>query len=83
MVVAAIRAMPATGGGRTIDTGSLREDLLELMSILAETLSARDIGLVATLLQAGLSDPELCDHLETSTGPTGARLPRKIGRAHV
>jgi len=78
MVVAAIRAMPATGGGRTIDTGSLRGDLLELLGVLAETLTASDTTLVATLLQAGLADPELCDYLETATGPTGARLPAVV-----
>ncbi|MBB6405184.1 TetR/AcrR family transcriptional regulator [Arthrobacter sp. AZCC_0090] len=78
MVVAAIRAMPAAGGGRTIDTGSLRGDLLELVRILAETLASSDTALVATLLQAGLADPELCDHLETTTGPTGARLPADV-----
>ena len=80
MVVAAVRAMPATGGGRTIDTGSLRGDLLELTQILAETLESSDTALVATLLHAGLSDPDLCDHLETATGPTGARLPTDVLR---
>ncbi|MFJ3957512.1 TetR/AcrR family transcriptional regulator [Arthrobacter sp. NPDC090010] len=80
MVVAAIRAMPATGNGRTIDTGSLRGDLLELLGILAETLASSDTALVSTLLQAGLSDPELCEHLEVSTGPSGARLPAEVLR---
>ncbi len=78
MVAAAVRAMPATGGGRTIDTGSLRGDLLELLTILADTLASSDTALVATLLHAGLADPELCDHLENATGPTGARLPAQV-----
>lgn len=78
MVVAAVRAMPATGGGRIIDTGSLRGDLLELLGILAETLASNDTALVTTLLSAGLSDPDLCDYLETATGPTGARLPAEV-----
>ena len=78
MVVAAVRAMPATGGGRTIDTGSLRGDLLELLGVLAETLTTSDTALVATLLHAGLADPELCNYLETATGPTGARLPAAV-----
>jgi AcrR family transcriptional regulator len=78
MVVAAIKAMPSTGHGRTIDTGSLRGDLLALTEILAETLEASDTALIATLLQAGLADPELCDQLEARTGPTGARLPDDV-----
>lgn len=78
MVVAAVRSIPATGGGRVVDTGSLRGDLLELLGILADTLASSDTALVATLLQAGLQDAELCDHLETATGPTGARLPADV-----
>jgi AcrR family transcriptional regulator len=78
MVAAAIKAMPATGDGRAINTGSLRGDLLELTAILAATLRDSDTALVATLLQAGLADPELCEHLETTAGPTGARLPDEV-----
>lgn len=78
MVVAAVKAMPAGGGGRVIDTGSLRGDLLALTAVLADTLQGSDTALVATLLQAGLADPQLCEHLETTTGPTGARLPDDV-----
>lgn len=78
MVVAAMKAMPAIRVGRVVNTGSLRSDLLALMAVLAETLQASDTALVATMLQAGLADPELCEHLETTTGPTGARLPDDV-----
>ena len=78
MVAAAVKTMPAAGGGRVIDTGSLRGDLLELIAILAATLRDSDTALVVTLLQAGLADPELCDHLETTAGPTGARLSDEV-----
>ncbi|MBW1638687.1 TetR/AcrR family transcriptional regulator [Microbacterium resistens] len=83
MIVAAIKAGPASGNSpEPIDTGSLRGDLLALLERLETTMAAGEpIGL--TLLQAGLRDPELCEHIEASAGPTGARLPDTVLRAAI
>lgn len=83
MVVAAIKAGPAAGNRPDpIDTGSLRGDLLALLSRLEATMSAGSpVGL--TILQAGLRDSELCQHIEDSAGPTGARLTDTVLRSAV
>ena len=84
MVVAAIKAGPAAREeDRVIDTGSLRGDLLALCRRLNATMQAADGAMSLTLLQAGLEDPELCRHIEESTGPTGAKLPREVLAAAV
>ncbi len=75
MVVAAVKAGPVSDHGTDpIDTGSLRGDLLALLARLESTMQAGS-SISLTLLQAGLRDAELCEHLEVSAGPTGARLP--------
>jgi AcrR family transcriptional regulator len=74
MIVAAIKAGPAAGNKpEPIDTGSLRGDLLALLERLEATIDAGG-PISLTLLQAGLRDPDLCEHIEESAGPTGARL---------
>lgn len=83
MIVAAIKNGPASGNTPvTIDTGSLRSDLLALLERLE---AAMDAGgpLSLMLLQAGLSDPELCHHIEETVGPTGARLPTNVLQAAI
>ncbi len=83
MIVAAIKAGPASANTPVvIDTGSLRGDLLALLERLE---AAMDAGgpMSLTLLQAGLSDPELCHHIEEAVGPTGARLPANVLRAAI
>ena len=85
MVVAAIKAGPTSGhdGAAAIDTGSLRGDLLALTERLNATLQASDGSMSLMLLQAGLEDAELCEFLETATGPTGARLPIAVLQAAI
>lgn len=83
MVVAAIKAGPAsTSSGAIPNTGTLRGDLLELLQRLNSTMQAGH-GLSLTILEAGLHDPELCEHIERSMGPTGARLPREVVEAAI
>jgi AcrR family transcriptional regulator len=84
MVVAAVKAGPAARDDfAPIDTGSLRGDLLALLTRLAETLRAADGSMSLMLLQAGLEDPELCEYIEEATGPTGSRLPESVLRAAI
>ncbi|MFD2079718.1 DNA-binding transcriptional regulator, AcrR family [Actinopolymorpha cephalotaxi] len=84
MVIAALRSGPAQdGAAEPIDTGSLREDLLCLCRRLDRTMRAADSQTAMLLLQAGLEDPELCEAIENSVGPTGARLPRQVLDAAV
>ncbi len=84
MVVAAVKAGPASGGsGTVIDTGSLRGDLLALCERLAETMRSADGSMSLMLLQAGLEDPDLCTHIEEATGPTGAKLPTSVLAAAI
>lgn len=84
MVVAAVKAGPAAGGeSMTVDTGSLRGDLLVLCERLDGTLRAADGSMSLMLLQAGLEDPDLCRHLEDATGPTGAKLPANVLAAAI
>ncbi len=84
MVVAAIKAGPAAGGGPpAIDTGSLRGDLLALCERLDTTMRSADATMSLLLLQAGLEDPELCRHIEEATGPTGAKLPAPVLSAAI
>ncbi|MBD7919930.1 TetR/AcrR family transcriptional regulator [Cellulomonas sp. Sa3CUA2] len=84
MVMAALRAGPAARSGLdAIDTGSLRGDLLALCRRLDTTMRSSDGRTAMLLLQAGLEDPELCDEIERSTGPTGARLPADVIEAAV
>lgn len=79
MVIAALKAGPARrDGADAIDTGSLRGDLLALCRRLDRTMRSADSRTAMLLLQAGLEDPELCEAIEVSTGPTGARLPRPV-----
>lgn len=84
MVIAALKAGPARrSGADEIDTGSLRGDLLALCRRLDRTMRSADGQTAWLLLQAGLEDPELCEAIETSVGPTGARLPRSVIDAAV
>ncbi|MGL5849419.1 MAG: TetR/AcrR family transcriptional regulator [Phycicoccus sp.] len=79
MVVASLRAGPARRDGPgAIDTGSLRGDLLALCGRLTQSMRSADSRTAVLLLQAGLEDPELCEAIERSVGPTGARLPRDV-----
>lgn len=79
MVIAALKAGPARrAGADPVDTGSLRGDLLALCRRLDRTMRSADSRMAMLLLQAGLEDPELCEAIELSTGPTGARLPRPV-----
>ena len=80
MIVAAIKAGPAASNTpEPIDTGSLRGDLLALLERLEATM-AEGGALSLTIMQAGLRDPELCEHIEATAGPTGARLPADVIR---
>ncbi|MBJ8344380.1 TetR/AcrR family transcriptional regulator [Antrihabitans sp. YC2-6] len=84
MVVAAIKAGPASGGSDTaVDTGTLRGDLVVLCERLDATLRSADPTMSLMLLQAGLEDPDLCRHIEESTGPTGAKLPAAVLSAAI
>lgn len=83
MIVAAIKAGPAAGNKpEPIATGSLRGDLLALLSRLEATMEAGG-SISLTILQAGLRDPELCEHIEATAGPTGARLTDEVLRSAV
>lgn len=84
MVIAALKAGPARRSGAAgIDTGSLRGDLLALCRRLDHTIESTDAQTAMRLFQAGLEDPELCEAIETSVGPTGARLPQAVIDAAV
>lgn len=83
MVVAAIKAGPAAANKpEPIDTGSLRGDLLALLDRLEATMEA-GAPVSLTILQAGLRDPELCEHIEASAGPTGARLTDTVRQSAI
>ncbi len=83
MIVAAIKAGPAAGNtAEFVSTGSIRADLLALLDRLEATMEAGS-SISFTILQAGLRDPDLCDHIENSSGPTGARLPEAILRGAI
>lgn len=83
MVVAAIKAGPASQSKpEPIDTGSLRGDLLALLERLESTMDAGET-VSLTIMQAGLRDPELCDFIEASAGPTGARLTEQVLRSAI
>ncbi|WP_354044004.1 TetR-like C-terminal domain-containing protein [Devosia sp. UYZn731] len=83
MVVAAIKAGPASGNKpEPINTGSLRGDLLALLERLEATMKEGS-SVSLTILQAGLRDPELCEHIEESAGPTGARLTETVLRSAI
>lgn len=84
MVIAALKAGPARRDPtEPVDTGSLRGDLLMLCRRLDRTMRAAGSKAAMLLLHAGLEDPELCEAIETSVGPTGARLPRGVIDAAV
>ncbi|SCL32667.1 transcriptional regulator, TetR family [Micromonospora nigra] len=84
MVIAALKAGPAyREGPDEIDTGSLRGDLLALCQRLDRTMRSADGQTAMLLLQAGLEDPDLCEEIERSVGPTGARLPASVVEAAV
>lgn len=84
MVSAALRAMPARrDDADEIDTGSLRGDLLALCRRLLTTMQSTDGQTALLLLQAGIEDPGLCDQIERTVGPTGARLPASVIDAAV
>ncbi|MGX4655140.1 TetR/AcrR family transcriptional regulator [Micromonospora sp. SCSIO 07396] len=84
MVIAAVKAGPARHSTSPLPPGdTLRADLLALARRLERTMAASDTGTALMLLQAGLKDPELCDAIENSTGPTGARLPQAVIDAAV
>lgn len=84
MVIAAVKAGPADHLSAPLPRGAtLREDLLVLSRRLRQTMAAADSGTAFMLLQAGLEDPELCDAIEESVGPTGARLPQAVIDAAV
>ncbi|MCF6390115.1 TetR/AcrR family transcriptional regulator [Mycobacterium sp. MBM] len=79
MVTAALKAVPARRDGPDeIDTGSLRGDLLALCRRLLTTMVSTDGQTALLLLQAGLEDPALCEEIERTAGPTGARLPAGV-----
>lgn len=76
--MAAIKAGPAAQSKpEPIDTGSLRGDLLALLGRLEATMDAGE-PVSLTIMQAGLRDPELCEFIERSVGPTGARLTQEV-----
>ncbi|WP_340555997.1 TetR/AcrR family transcriptional regulator [Streptomyces sp. GSL17-111] len=84
MVIAAVKAGPARQASAPSPRGAtLREDLLILSRRLERTMAAADSGTALMLLQAGLEDPELCEAIEESVGPTGARLPPSVLDAAV
>jgi len=84
MVTAALKAIPAhRDGPDDIDTGSLRDDLLALCRRLITTMRSTDGQTALLLLQAGLEDPALCEEIEQTVGPTGARLPETVVAAAV
>lgn len=84
MVVAALKAGPARRDGPDeVDTGSLRGDLLALCRRLVQSMRSADGQTAMLLLQAGLEDPELCEQIERSVGPTGSRLPQTVVQAAV
>ncbi len=84
MVIAALKAGPAgRDEANQIDTGSLRGDLNALCRRLDQTMRSTDGQTAMLLLQAGLEDPDLCEAIETSMGPTGARLPSSVIDAAV
>ncbi|MFF3572906.1 TetR/AcrR family transcriptional regulator [Nocardia jiangxiensis] len=84
MVVAAIKAGPAAGNSAdAVDTGSLRGDLIALCERLDTTMRSADAPMSLMLLQAGLEDPDLCHHIEETTGPTGAKLPATVIAAAI
>lgn len=84
MVTAALAAIPARRDGPDeIDTGSLRGDLLALCRRLITTMRSTDGQTALLLLQAGLEDPALCQEIERTAGPTGARLPATVVAAAV
>lgn len=84
MVVAAIKAGPSSDvSPESVDTGSLRGDLLALCERLDSTLRASDGSMSLMLLRAGLEDPELCRHIEEAAGPTGAKLPENVLAAAI
>ncbi|WP_246179899.1 TetR-like C-terminal domain-containing protein [Kocuria coralli] len=81
--MAAIKAGPAAQDSpEPVDTGSLRGDLLALLERLESTMDAGE-PVSLTIMQAGLRDPELCDFIETSVGPTGARLTETVRQAAI
>ncbi len=83
MVVAAIKAGPAARDKpEPIDTGSLRGDVLALLERLESTMDAGS-PISLTIMQAGLRDPELCEFIEASAGPTGARLTEAVRQAAI
>jgi AcrR family transcriptional regulator len=84
MVVAAIKAGPTSGRCvGTVDTGSLRGDLIALCERLDTTMRSADAAMSLMLLHAGLQDPDLCRHIEEATGPTGAKLPASVMSAAI
>ncbi|WP_228000461.1 TetR/AcrR family transcriptional regulator [Nocardia australiensis] len=84
MVVAALKAGPARRDeSDEVNTGSLRGDLLALCRRLVQSMRSADGQTAMLLFQAGLEDPELCEEIERSVGPTGARLPRTVVQAAV
>lgn len=84
MVVSALKAGPSRRDEPDeINTGSLRGDLLALCRRLVQSMRSADGQTAMLLLQAGLEDPELCEEIERSVGPTGARLPKTVVQAAV
>lgn len=84
MVIAALKVGPARRDGPDeVNTGSLRGDLLALCRRLVQSMCSADGQTAMLLLQAGLEDPELCEEIERSVGPTGARLPKTVVQAAV
>ncbi|WP_404822849.1 alpha/beta fold hydrolase [Mycolicibacterium baixiangningiae] len=61
----------------------MRGNLLALCQRLVQSLRSSDSQAALVLLQAGLEDPELCEEIERTVGPTGARLPRAVIGAAV
>lgn len=80
LVIAALRAdRPTATHGP--DTGSLREDLVAMVSELAEVADSQ-VALMAALAHASIRDEELATTMrEQLTGPAGAPLDEVLDRA--
>lgn len=80
LVIAALRAQ-RTGPPPGLDTGSLRGDLVALISDLAD-IAESELALMAALAHASLRDQSLADAIRAEfSAPTGSPLDRAIERA--
>ncbi|WP_199443777.1 TetR/AcrR family transcriptional regulator [Umezawaea beigongshangensis] len=77
IALAAMGRYRGTWTSWSVDTGTLRSDLLAHAHRFAEILDGFDGRLAVGLVQARASDPELIDELETRFS-SGARLPAEV-----